>query len=179
MPIKGGPHTFADDQFEDVGAACAEGHADAHFLKALGDGEGHDAVDADGGEEEREYGEGAEDEDGEAVGDEGFADDLVHGADARHGEIGIYGTDGGGNAGGHGAGGFLLVRTPMVVLGPGALVKGEVNFSGAGGGGVAFVLHIVEDADDLPFDARRRRGGILVGDKLDDFNALGEWVEAG
>jgi hypothetical protein len=56
--------------------------------------------------------------------------------------------------------GLPLVRTAMVVKG---LVKGEVNFGGAGGGGVAFVLHVMEDADDLPFDDCAE-GGSFVGE---------------
>ena len=143
----------------------------------LGDGESHDAVDADRGEEESEHGEGAEYEDGEAVGDKVFADDLVHGADVGHGEIGIHGTDGGGDAGGDG-GRIAVGADGDGRVGPRGLVKGKVNFGGAGGCGMAFVLDVVEDADDLPFDGRAERGN-LVGEQLDDFDALGERVESG
>ena len=158
-------------------AACAEGHADAQLVFSLGDGESHDAVDADRGEEESEHGEGAEYEDGEAVGDKVFADDLVHGADVGHGEIGIHGTDGGGDAGGDG-GRIAVGADGDGRVGPRGLVKGKVNFGGAGGCGMAFVLDVVEDANDLPFDGRAERGN-LVGEQLDDFDALGERVESG
>ena len=160
-----------------MGTAGAEGHANAHFMIALGYGEGHDAIYADRGEGEREYGEGAEDENGEAVGDEGFTDDLVHGADTRHGEIGIDGTDGGGDAGCDGAG-ISVGADSHGGEGPGALVKRKVNFGRGCGAGVAFVLDVVEDANDLPLD-RWAEGRILVGDKLEDFDALGEGIESG
>src|SRR5713101_788379 len=42
---------------EDVGGSGAEGQADAKFAGASGDAVGDDAVEADGGEGEREYGE--------------------------------------------------------------------------------------------------------------------------
>ena len=41
---------FDEDAALDVGGGCAEGHADADLLRALGDGVGDDAVDAEGGE---------------------------------------------------------------------------------------------------------------------------------
>jgi len=144
---------------------------------SLSDGEGHDAIDADSGQEKCQYGKTSEDEDCEAVGDERFADNLVHGADVNHGEIGIDGTDGGGDSSGDGAG-IAVGADADVGVGPGELVKRKVNFGGGGGGGVAFVLDVVEDADDLPFEDCAE-GGILVGDKLDHSDTLGEWVEAG
>ena len=43
-----------DDEAEKSAAGCAEGKADAHLLRALRDGVGEDAVDADGGEDDGE-----------------------------------------------------------------------------------------------------------------------------
>ena len=61
-------------------AAGAEGHAQADFVFALGDGEGHDAVDADGGEQESEHGKADEEHHGEAVAGEDVVLDLIHGS---------------------------------------------------------------------------------------------------
>jgi hypothetical protein len=48
-----------DDEADKSAARCTEGEADAHLLRALRDGVGKDAVDADGGEDDREQGEAA------------------------------------------------------------------------------------------------------------------------
>ena len=47
-------HTLANHQLEHVAAARAQRHADADFLSALLHGVGHQAVDSDGGQQQRE-----------------------------------------------------------------------------------------------------------------------------
>ena len=68
------------DQLEDVARMGADGHADAEFLGAAGDGVGFHAVDADDGEEE-----GHTAEDGEERGTEAHDPELdVAGEEFRH-----------------------------------------------------------------------------------------------
>ena len=75
-----------DDERADAGAVGAEGHADAHLLGALLDGVGHEAVDADGGEDERGGSEDGEQEHVEVLARGGLDDDFGHGTDAGDGE---------------------------------------------------------------------------------------------
>ena len=49
-----------ENQPEYIGRSCAEGHANAEFVGARGDGVGDDAVEADDGERERKGGENSE-----------------------------------------------------------------------------------------------------------------------
>ena len=82
----GEAHPMPDDQGADAGAVGAEGHADAHFLGALLDGVGHEAVDADGGQDKRGDSEDGEEEHVEVLTRGGVPDDLGHGADAGDGK---------------------------------------------------------------------------------------------
>ncbi len=75
-----------DDEVADAGAVGAEGHADAHLLGALLDGVGHEAVDADGGEDEGGGSEDGEQEHVEVLTGHGLDDNLGHGADAGDGK---------------------------------------------------------------------------------------------
>src|SRR5580692_898582 len=172
---QGGAHAFADDQFEDLWAASAEGNANSQLVISLSDREGHDAVNADGGQEQRQRGKSSEDEDGKAVAYEGIAYDLIHGADVRHGVIGIDRANGGGDPRGYRAGVSIGADADGGV-GPGALIKRHINLGGAGGG-MAVVLDIMKNAHNLPFD-RRAEGGNFIGEQFRDFDALGERVEA-
>src|SRR5260370_38515601 len=59
---------FAHDHPDDVAASGTEGHANADFAGALGDGVGHDAVEADDSEEGGEEAGG-----GGVAGGDGFS----------------------------------------------------------------------------------------------------------
>ena len=53
-------HALPNDQVANPAAVGSQGHADAHLLRALLDGVGHEPINADGGEHQRgsaEYGE--------------------------------------------------------------------------------------------------------------------------
>ena len=82
----GESHALPDDETANAGAVGAESHADAHLLGALLHGVGHEAVDADGGEDERGCSEDGEQEHVEVLARGGVDDDFVHGTDAGDGE---------------------------------------------------------------------------------------------
>ncbi len=85
---------FAEDHEQDLAGACAEGHADADLAGAAGDVVGHDAVDADAGEDESEdaepSGEGGEEA---LLRDAGF-DLFGLGADVAEWKVLVDGLDG-------------------------------------------------------------------------------------
>src|SRR5215471_17905922 len=58
---------FTKDQIENAALAGTEGHAHSDLMRALRHREGHDAVDADGCEQQRDGGEDAEEDEGESV----------------------------------------------------------------------------------------------------------------
>jgi hypothetical protein len=82
----GEAHAMPDDEGADAGAVGAESHADAHLLGALLDGVGHEAVDADGGQDERGGSEDGEQEHVEVLARGGVDDDFGHGAHAGYGK---------------------------------------------------------------------------------------------
>ena len=85
-PTDGQPHALPDNELADGGSVCAERHADAHLLGALRDGVGHQAVDADGGEQQRHRAENGKQQHVEALPRRGAPHHLVHRADMRHRE---------------------------------------------------------------------------------------------
>ena len=64
---EGQPHAMPDYEFATADAVRAQGHADAHLLGALLDGIGHQAVDADGGEQQRDRAEDGQQQHVEAL----------------------------------------------------------------------------------------------------------------
>lgn len=82
-----------DDKAEQTPAGCAKGEANAHLLRALGDGVGEDAVDADCGEDDRERGEAGDEQHDEAALCDLAGDALVHGLDVEDGLLAIDGED--------------------------------------------------------------------------------------
>src|SRR6202040_1900610 len=84
-----------------------------------------------------------------AVGYERLAGDLVHRAHSRHWVVGIHGTNGGGNTRRHSSWGSIGPNANRCIK-PGALVKRHIYLSGAGRR-VALILHVVKNADNLPF----------------------------
>src|SRR6266849_5682035 len=84
---------FAHDHPDDVAACGAEGHANADFAGALGDGVGHDAVEADDSEESGEETEDGGEAGDHALGGRGVVDLHFGGAHGVDGEIGIHVAD--------------------------------------------------------------------------------------
>ena len=85
----GEPGGFAEDHAEHLAGLRAEGHADADFAGAAGYVVGHEAVDADAGEDEGEDAEGSgEHGEGFLLGD-GCVDLSLLRADVADGKIGV------------------------------------------------------------------------------------------
>ena len=82
----------------------ADGHADADFAGALGDGVGENAEGSDGGEQERDEGKGTEERGGHALARDGVGEDGVDGFDVIDGLSGVGGEDGVSNERGSGVG---------------------------------------------------------------------------
>ena len=74
-------HALADNEVADCGAVGPEGHADAHLLRALLHRVGHEAIDANSGEDERAGSEDSEKEHVEVLARGGADDDFIHSAD--------------------------------------------------------------------------------------------------
>src|SRR5271156_6118923 len=70
---------FAENLEQNFALLRAQRHADANFVDALSDEVGDYAVDADAGEQERDDGEGSEENCGKTLGRGGIADDFRHG----------------------------------------------------------------------------------------------------
>ena len=75
---EGEAHALAHDEALHAGRRGTEGQAHAQFLGALGDGVGHDAIEADRGERGGEAGEDAEKHHGEAARPGAGGDELLH-----------------------------------------------------------------------------------------------------
>ena len=162
----GEAHALPDDEIANAGAVGAERHADAHFLRALLHGVRHEAVDADGGEDERGGSEDGEQEHVEVLARGGVVDDFGHGADAGDGKAAA------GLAQLFGDGGDVLVRVAVGADEPdhgadagverghavGDLAPGN-DHERAGIAVEAAVVDVADDADDLargPQTAGRR-----------------------
>ena len=66
-----------NDKAKDVTPLCAERHAHSNLVRALHDEERHDAVNSDGGENERDRGKNSEQHDREMSRRDGFGDHLL------------------------------------------------------------------------------------------------------
>ena len=75
----GGAGGLTQDELKDVASIGSDGHADADFAGALGDGVGEHAEGSDGGEHERDESEGAEERGRHALARDGIGE---HGFDA-------------------------------------------------------------------------------------------------
>ena len=133
----------------------AESHADAHLLGALRDRIGHQAVDADGGKQQRHRAEYGKQQHVEALSRRGASHHLVHGADMGHrksaaGDAQLFGDCGNRRVrvamGSHqpeerldiGIGGVIVIRN----LGDGN------DHHGVGRLGQAAVVEVGDDADN-------------------------------
>src|SRR6185437_15275612 len=79
--------SLAQDKANDSTHACTQRHAQADFVRALRDGEGHHTVDAESGEQKRNTSEAAEKKSREPVARHRFLDDLIHRFHAGEGQI--------------------------------------------------------------------------------------------
>ena len=95
---------LAEDQAQDVLTLRAQRHANADFLRAQSDAVGHDAVNSDGREDQREGAEDAEKHQSEAARRDGIVHALLHGVDGEDGLVFINRGDGGANRGGEARG---------------------------------------------------------------------------
>ena len=77
------------DHAQDVADAGSNGHADADLTRTLRNGVGHDAVEADSGENEGKDGEGTEEQSLHARVFGLISDHVLHGAGMQQGEAGI------------------------------------------------------------------------------------------
>ena len=132
------------------------------------DREGHDAVDADGREDEGYGGKGGKERGGEAVARERFIDELIHGANLVEGQIGIQRLNRGGDAGG--------VAHGDTRAGPGALRERNINF-GVSFAANAGIVDVAIDANNLPFDLRTYPAD--ARDQLPDEDTLLQWINIG
>src|SRR5882762_373327 len=139
---------FAHDHPDDVATGGAEGHANADFAGALGDGVGHDAVEADDSEESGEETEDGGEAGDHALGGEGVVDGHFGGAHGVDGEIRIhvadFRTDGSHQLVGIGGGADEDGHSSEEAV-------GEIGNEGLRGNFVAEigVLEILDDADDF------------------------------
>ena len=154
-------------------AVGAERHADAHFLRALLHGVGHEAVDADGGEDERGCSEDGEQEHVEVLARGGVDDDFFHGADAGDGKAAA------GLAQLFGDGGDELVRVSMGADEPDDGADAGVERGHAVGhlrlrddherarvAVEAAVVNVADDADDLARGLFKLRADSFADDDL-------------
>src|SRR5882762_116614 len=139
---------FAHDHPDDVATGGAEGHANADFAGALGDGVGHDAVEADDSEESGEETEDGGEAGDHALGGEGVVDGHFGGAHGVDGEIrihvAVFRTDGSHQLVGTGGGADEDGHSSEEAV-------GEIGNEGLRGNFVAEtgVLEILDDADDF------------------------------
>jgi len=117
-----------------------------------------------------------EDNDGKAIGYQRFAHDLVHRSHACHRVIGIHRLNRGHNTRGHG-GWVSIGPHANRRIGPGALVKRHIHLSRAGRR-VALILHVVKNANNLPFHRGAERRSV-IREQFHDFDALRQGVEPG
>jgi hypothetical protein len=155
------PGAFAEDHEEDLTGASSEGHADADLVGAASYVVGHDAVDADAGEDKGEdaepSGEGGE----EALLRDGVFDLLVLCAEVAEWEVLVDGLDGVAerrNDGGEGQLSFDGVVHELPVVG---LLVEDIE-SGRGCVAKFIVLGVAGDTDDL-VDIAAGDGVIVVG----------------
>ena len=85
---------FAQDEAAYIGTGCPQGHADTDLIRAAADDVGHEAVDADGRQED-----GQQSEEGRELGDEplvgdGAGDLFVERCDISDGKVAVDGVDG-------------------------------------------------------------------------------------
>ena len=169
----GEPGALADDHGADAGALGSEGEADADLVGALGDGVGHDAVDADAGEGEGEDaeadGEGGED----ALLLGGGVDLLLLGADVDEGEVFVDALDCGAERRGDGFG-WHGGADDVGDAADAMLLAVEIEVKRVGLVAQAVVVDIGGDAYDLIPDAavgviggaEAFADGVLVGKEL-------------
>src|SRR5260370_15981240 len=164
---------FAHDHPDDVAASGTEGHANADFAGALGDGVGDDDVEADDSEESGEEAEDGGEAGDHALGGKGVVDLHFGGAHGVDGEVGVhvadFRTDGGHQLIGIGAGADEDGHS-------GEEAVGKIWNEGLLGNFVAKigVLEILDDADDFHIgggagigtEAEVKADGISSGEKL-------------
>jgi len=175
-PDGGEDQGFAENHAQDFSLRRAESHAQTNFVSALCDGEGDDAIDANGGQEQSDTRKAGKEDGGETIVGEGFVDELVHGANLVDGKFGIDGLDDVGDAAGDGTGlaaGADSDARPRC----GTLREGDDNF------GLLFIAQIA--CAGVAVDANNIPRGLGGGDRrrtlteLLDGNALGERFEIG
>ena len=167
------PHAVPDHELADRGAVCAQGHADAHLLGALLDGVGHQPVNADGGQDQRDGAEDGEQQHVEAFARGGAPHHLVHGSHVRYGKAsaGLAQLLGDGCDG--------LVRVSMGPHQPPQRLDARVerghtigdlrlrnDHHRAGIAVKAAVVGVGDDADDLPRRLLELRPDIFADDHL-------------
>ena len=142
-------------------------------MGTLGDGIGHEPVDADRGKQQGDSRKAGKEAHGEFVFRQRQVLDLFHGADSSKGDIGVDGVDRGGNSLDHE---FRLTAGAHAdgESGRGRLRQRHIDF----GTVVAEIAatHVMEDAHDLPFNGRSQLR--LAGNDLLDRHALGEGIHA-
>src|SRR5580658_4372908 len=90
---------LAENEAQDVLTLRAERHANADFLSAQCDAVSHDAINSNGGEDQRECAEDSEEHEGEAACGDGIVHELLHGIDGEDGLVFINCSDGYANGG--------------------------------------------------------------------------------
>ena len=162
-----------DNEAADGRTVGAEGHANAHFLSTLLDGISHEAVNADGGEDEGGSSEDGEEEHVEVFARGGAADDFGHRTDAGDGEAAAGLTEL------FRDGGDVLMGIAVGADDPGdgadASVEGGYAIGDLGLGnnhellGIAVeaaVANVAGDADDLTRAFSKLRADIFADDDL-------------
>src|SRR5215469_4512492 len=166
---------FLQDHAENLLRTRAEGHAQTDFVSALRDGEGHDAINAEGGEDQGDEGKGAEENGAETIAPHRFVEHLIHGLDVGHGEVGVQGLDDGRDAGG-GAGGIAEGTNSHVNAWPRTLREGDNDFGALAVLGIA-TPNIFVNSDYLPGNGRAKF--CKPGNQLLYRDALGEGIDVG
>jgi hypothetical protein len=153
---------LAEDELEDVAGLRAQGDADADFVGALADEIGNHTVNSHTGQEQRQRGEDAEQNHGNAARGEGVGDDIIHGHYVVDDFPGIDFRDGAAD-GVHNGGGIALgAQNDGDGISDegheffGELHERKVHLGLNDGGGFGFktpLLDVAADADDFGFHA--------------------------
>src|SRR6185437_2653092 len=139
---------LSQDHSDDGAGTGAEGHADSDLGSAAGNAVGHDAVKADGGQQQGQEAEEGAELGQQLLGDEGAANHRVHVADCAHLDVGVEVADGLADAGdgGTAAGADENVGAAVVVAGD-AVEAGQIK-AGRSLLGQVVVFGIGADPDD-------------------------------
>ena len=155
---------FGEDAALDVCRGCAEGHADADLLRALGDGVGDDAIDAEGGEQSAEGGKCDDEEHEELARRIGVADQHLYRLELCGGLFGVEIAQCAEDRSGEG-GGRQLCSDDKLRAGRTCLGDGIVDLP-AGcllGGFFADIVHHADNAGAVAAGVEHLADGVAVG----------------